>query len=141
MKNTVGFIFMILLFSCGNNNKSAKNDLGDSNIYVEHREKKRENKKSDSNTNTSNVSNNEVNVSIENVISEGGASMEFSNTVWDFGEINQGESVEHVFTFINNGTEPLIISNAKGSCGCTVPEWPREPIPPNGINIIIILIL
>ena len=48
--------------------------------------------------------------------------MEFSNTVWDFGEINQGESVDHVFTFINNGTEPLIISNAKGSCGCTVPS-------------------
>ena len=62
--------------------------------------------------------------------------MEFSNTVWDFGEINQGESVDHIFTFINNGTEPLIISNAKGSCGCTVPEWPKEPIPPNGIGEI-----
>ena len=118
MKNIAGFMFMIFLLSCGNNNESAKNDLGDASSYVEHRENKRENKKNDSNINTSNSSNNEVNVSVENVISEGGPSIEFSNTVWDFGEINQGESVEHVFTFINNGTEPLIISKAKGSCGC-----------------------
>lgn len=58
----------------------------------------------------------------------GNASFKFDNEEWDFGTIDQGDVVEHSFTFTNNGTEPLIISNAKGSCGCTVPVWPREPI-------------
>ena len=57
-------------------------------------------------------------------------SLEFSETVFDFGEIMEGEKVVHNYTFKNTGKEPLIISNAKGSCGCTVPSWPREPIPP-----------
>jgi len=38
--------------------------------------------------------------------------------------------VEHTFTFTNEGEGPLIISNAQGSCGCTVPDWPRQPIAP-----------
>ena len=58
----------------------------------------------------------------------GDAAFKFDNEEWDFGKIDQGDVVEHSFTFTNTGTEPLIISNAKGSCGCTVPVWPREPI-------------
>lgn len=58
----------------------------------------------------------------------GDAAFKFENEEWDFGTINEGDVVEHSFTFTNTGTEPLIISNAKGSCGCTVPVWPREPI-------------
>jgi hypothetical protein len=54
----------------------------------------------------------------------------FPETIFDFGEIEEGEKVTHVYAFKNTGTHPLIISNAKGSCGCTVPDWPREPIPP-----------
>lgn len=46
----------------------------------------------------------------------------------DFGVINEGDKVEKIFTFTNTGDAPLIISDAKGSCGCTVPEWPKEPI-------------
>ena len=45
-----------------------------------------------------------------------------------FGEIKQGESVTHDFILKNIGDANLIISTAKGSCGCTVPEWPKEPI-------------
>ena len=41
-----------------------------------------------------------------------------------------GDKVTHVFKFKNTGNEPLIISNAKGSCGCTVPEWPKDAIAP-----------
>ncbi len=52
----------------------------------------------------------------------------FDETDYDFGTIDEGEIVKHVFKFKNTGNEPLIISNAKGSCGCTVPQWPREPI-------------
>ena len=48
----------------------------------------------------------------------------------DFGEVQEGEVVEHTFTFTNEGEGPLIISNAQGSCGCTVPDWPRQPFAP-----------
>ena len=47
---------------------------------------------------------------------------------FDFGEMQQGESVTHDFVLKNIGDDNLIISSAKGSCGCTVPEWPKEPI-------------
>ncbi|MFT6865908.1 MAG: hypothetical protein ACJA08_000734 [Cyclobacteriaceae bacterium] len=46
----------------------------------------------------------------------------------DFGAIKEGDIVEKTFTFKNIGQSPLIISSAKASCGCTVPEWPKEPI-------------
>lgn len=56
--------------------------------------------------------------------------IELIESSFDFGEITEGEKVNHVFAFKNTGSEPLVISNAKGSCGCTVPDWPREPILP-----------
>lgn len=56
--------------------------------------------------------------------------MTFGETMHDFGEIKEGMVVNHTFTFKNEGEGPLIISNAQGSCGCTVPRWPREPIAP-----------
>lgn len=56
--------------------------------------------------------------------------VEFSETEYDFGEIEQNTRNPKVFTFKNVGDQPLIISNAKGSCGCTVPRYPREPIAP-----------
>ncbi len=55
--------------------------------------------------------------------------MTFDETEFKFGTVDEGEVVAHTFKFTNTGSEPLIISNAKGSCGCTVPQWPREPIP------------
>ena len=54
--------------------------------------------------------------------------MEFEETEYDFGTVMEGEKVVHVYKFKNTGKEPLIISNAKATCGCTVPQWPREPI-------------
>ncbi|CAG0968466.1 MAG: DUF1573 domain-containing protein [Bacteroidetes bacterium] len=54
----------------------------------------------------------------------------FDNEVYDFGEIVQGEKVNHSFTFKNTGNADLLISSAQGSCGCTVPTWPKEPIKP-----------
>ena len=59
-------------------------------------------------------------------------SITFEEDTYDFGEVMEGEKVVHVYKFKNTGKEPLVISNAKGSCGCTVPEWPREPIPVGG---------
>jgi hypothetical protein len=60
----------------------------------------------------------------------GGAKMKFEKTEHDFGTINEGDVVETVFNFTNNGKSELIITKAKASCGCTVPEWPKEPIMP-----------
>lgn len=56
--------------------------------------------------------------------------MDFEKTEHDFGTIAQGENVSHVFKFTNTGKTDLLIANAKGSCGCTVPEYPRTPIKP-----------
>lgn len=64
------------------------------------------------------------------------ATMDFRDTVYDFGTINEGEVVTHDFEFTNNGKHPLIISNAAGSCGCTVAEFPKEPVPPGKSAII-----
>lgn len=58
--------------------------------------------------------------------------MKFKQTTKNFGSITEGEIVEQIFHFTNTGTKPLKISNARGSCGCTVPQWPREPIAPGG---------
>ena len=52
----------------------------------------------------------------------------FDVEVYDFGTIKQGESISYDFNFVNVGKDPLIISSANGSCGCTVPVWPKEPI-------------
>ena len=55
----------------------------------------------------------------------------FDEQVFDFGEITQGDVVEHVFTFTNTGDSPLILTNARGSCGCTVPSYQQNtPIAP-----------
>ena len=54
--------------------------------------------------------------------------MTFEEEEFNFGTIKQGESVTHEFSFTNTGKETLILTNAQGSCGCTVPVWPKEPI-------------
>ena len=54
----------------------------------------------------------------------------------DFGEIKQGTIATHVFKFKNTGTEDLLLTRVKASCGCTTPEWSNEPIPPGGEGMI-----
>ena len=56
--------------------------------------------------------------------------IEFTKETHDYGTVKYGADGTCTFEFKNTGNEPLIISNAKGSCGCTVPEWPKEPIAP-----------
>ncbi|MBL4654490.1 MAG: DUF1573 domain-containing protein [Bacteroidia bacterium] len=57
-------------------------------------------------------------------------SITFAEYEHDFGFLTEGDKVTYVFEFKNTGSNPLIIKNARGSCGCTVPEWPKEPIAP-----------
>lgn len=67
------------------------------------------------------------------------ATIEFDQDEFNFGTIAQGEMVKNVFTFTNTSDIPLIIVNAKGSCGCTVPEWPREPIMPGESSQLLVV--
>jgi hypothetical protein len=55
-----------------------------------------------------------------------GPIIKFTETLFAFGEIKQGDVVEHVFKFKNEGNAPLILSNVQTTCGCTAPQWPRE---------------
>ena len=75
-------------------------------------------------------------VSEEQVPTGPTTSIAFEHTDFDFGVVDDGEKVRHSYKFKNTGNEPLIISSAKGSCGCTVPKWPSEPIPPGGDGVI-----
>lgn len=59
-----------------------------------------------------------------------GPLMQFESLEVDYGEIEQGSDPYRTFVFTNIGNEPLVISHAKGSCGCTAPDWPREPVFP-----------
>ena len=56
--------------------------------------------------------------------------VEILDPEFNFGEIKQGEKVSHNYKIKNIGNSDLLISSAKGSCGCTVPEWPKDPIKP-----------
>ena len=60
----------------------------------------------------------------------------FEEESHDFGDIYQGDKVEHVFNFTNSGNEPLIITNVQTTCGCTAPEWPRDPVVPGQTSSI-----
>ena len=54
--------------------------------------------------------------------------IKFDEMSYAWGKIKEGEKMTHNFKFTNTGNNDLIISDARGSCGCTVPEWPKEPI-------------
>jgi hypothetical protein len=61
---------------------------------------------------------------------------QFSTLEYDFGTIKEGDVVEHTFAVKNTGEAPLIIQNAQPSCGCTVPDWTKEPIPVGGTGYV-----
>lgn len=65
-----------------------------------------------------------------------GPKLTFENNTVDFGEVEYSGNGERVWKFKNTGKEPLTITNAKGSCGCTVPEYPKEAIMPGKEGII-----
>ena len=65
------------------------------------------------------------------VAAEKGAVMTFAEKTHDFGSIKEADGpVTHVFEFTNTGSEPLVIINVNASCGCTRPEYPKEPVMP-----------
>jgi hypothetical protein len=64
------------------------------------------------------------------------ADIKFEKLEFDYGTLKQGGDPNGEFSFKNTGKEPLIISQCQGSCGCTVPSWPKEPIKPGASGVI-----
>jgi hypothetical protein len=64
------------------------------------------------------------------------ADIKMDKTTHDYGNIKQGENGECEFKFTNTGKEPLVITNCQGSCGCTVPQCPKEPILPGKTGVV-----
>lgn len=64
------------------------------------------------------------------------ARITYSEMEFEFGTVDEGTIVEHQFHFTNTGKVPLIISNCRSSCGCTIPEWPHDPVPPGSTGVI-----
>jgi len=85
---------------------------------------------------TSLVSNPNTANGMDTVAAERKPMMSFTDTLHDFGAINENDKVEYDFAFTNTGKTPLIISNASGSCGCTVPDYPHDPIAPGKSGVM-----
>lgn len=60
----------------------------------------------------------------------------FKKKTHEFGQIQEGEKVSHSFKFTNSGRQPLIITDAAASCGCTVPNYPKKPVKPGESALI-----
>ena len=69
-------------------------------------------------------------------VPEGKPSIQFAETEHDFGIVETGKEASYCFVFVNKGKVPLVISNVRSSCGCTVPQWPRIPITGGGRDSI-----
>lgn len=101
MKNIILLSLVFFLAACGDNESSSATDIV-------------ENSASASGTDNSNL-----------------PDIKFEEEEYDFGKMTQGEQVTHSFYFKNTGKKNLIITSASGSCGCTIPNWPKEPIAPD----------
>ena len=55
---------------------------------------------------------------------------------FDFGKIPQGRPVTHVFELVNKSNSPIVLENVQASCGCTTPEWSRDPVQPGAVTLI-----
>lgn len=72
----------------------------------------------------------EKNIGLDDVDGENLPEFTFDEDSHNFGKINEGDVATHDFAFTNTGKAPLVITSARGSCGCTVPEYPKTPIAP-----------
>lgn len=77
-----------------------------------------------------------VNTSAQNTNEQVSDSIIFSQLVYDYGTVEQGSDGISKFEFTNKGEKPLLLTNVRASCGCTVPTWPREPIQPGEKGVI-----
>ena len=109
MKGLLSFLVIVVLFSCGG----------------------KDNQKIDSSIVVNNYS------ALENFNKKkGGASILFNETEFEFSPVKKGTDLEHSFYFVNNGDAPLVLTNVKGSCGCTNVDYPENPINPGEKGVI-----
>ena len=113
------FTISALILSACNQNKTEKPATTETNATTQPA----------GGTNT-NVINNSNTASSEPVDPSKLAAITFEKYDHDFGKVKEGDKVSYTFKFKNTGANDLIISDARGSCGCTVPVWPKEPIKP-----------
>lgn len=64
--------------------------------------------------------------------------MTMKDTVFEFGTVNEGDIVTREFFFTNTGSAPLLITDAKSTCGCTIPEWPHDAISPDSSGVVVV---
>ena len=119
--------FIVMLSSCGNAELEKRVANLERRIY------QMENGSVVRNTTTPTPSAQAVQANVSS-----GASFQWENTMYNFGNINQGEVVNYTFKFTNNGTEDLLIQSASASCGCTVPKKPEGAIAPGGQGEIVV---
>jgi hypothetical protein len=112
--------FSFAMMSCeGENSESTEEETADTTATAEEEPLKASEIINDPNT-----------ADVVEDTSSGGPRMSFEQEGYEFGTIYAGDKVNYNYTFTNTGDAPLIISNASASCGCTVPEWPKDPIEP-----------
>lgn len=85
---------------------------------------------------TENSTDNQEIATVPSVDTANAPVFKFEKEVYDFGEIKEGEKVTYDFKFKNIGNSPLIISSATATCGCTIPEYPKEPVAPGAEGLI-----
>ena len=132
MKNILYLFIVTLLFTSCNTDAFSKLKSGGSSNEISG--KPVENTESVPPSNNSNVvTTNNINSNLVANNSNGKYPvMTFDRKVHDFGNIIDGQAQETVFNYTNTGDAPLVISEIKSTCGCTVPQWPRQPIPAGG---------
>ena len=67
----------------------------------------------------------------QKTLAPAGPYISFNDTIHDFGTVNEGTMATYEFKFKNTGNEPVVLQNVQASCGCTTPDWSKEPIAPN----------
>ena len=118
MKRCLIIISMLGLWACNNTDNKSQNNAAGSKFPA------------------SLVSNPHTANGMDTVAAARKPTMDFKDTLHDFGPIQEKEIVTYEFSFTNNGKTPLIIAEANGSCGCTVPEYPHDPVAPGQSGII-----
>ena len=113
--NYIVILTSVFIVSCGNNSQEQK----DGEVRV-----------------SPDIVNNPETASGEITDKTGVPKFDFEEITFDLGTVQSGESVTHEFKFKNSGDKDLIISQAKGSCGCTQPEYPKDPIAPGDEGVI-----
>lgn len=113
--NYIVILTSVLIVSCGNKSNEQK----DGEIRV-----------------SPDIVNNPETANGEITDKTGVPKFDFEEITFDLGTVQSGESVTHEFKFKNSGDKDLIISQAKGSCGCTQPEYPKDPIAPGDEGVI-----